>query len=273
MVTLNQKNFPQCDACALGKLTRAPSTHSFHRSPAPLNLVHSDLIGPISPSTKSGYKYIVTFIDDHTRFSVIYLMKSKDQTFEISKQYKTLMEKKCGRKIMKLKSDRGGEYSSAKFLQYLADEGIETERGPADRPKADSVAEQYNRTLLSKLRSQLAHSGLPLSLWGEAARYCETQINCSPSAALKNASPIDILESLLPGYVHPFDTDRLKPFGCLCYAMDKHRKSKVAPISRRFIFVGLEDGARAARLWDKQVGWIFVTGDVIYREVLLILRM
>jgi transposase InsO family protein len=196
-------------------------------------------------------KYILTFIDDHTRYSRVYLLKSKDQTFESFKQYKALMENKTGRKILKLKSDRGGEYSSTKFLDYLKQGGIEIERGPANRPMADSVSERYNLTLLSKMRSQLIHSGLPLYLWGELAIYSCLQINCSPSAALQHQSPMEVFESMLPGHIHPFDTDRLKPFGSLCFAMDRSKKSKVAPVARRFIFVGLEEGAQAACLLDK----------------------
>lgn len=116
------------------------------------------------------------------------------------------------------------------------------------------------------MRSQLLQSGLPLHLWGELAIYCSLQINCSPTIALQHHSPLQTLESLIPGHLHPFDEKRLKPFGCLCFATDRGSKSKMAPVAKRFIFVGLEPGARAARLWDKHTGKVFVTGDIIYRE-------
>lgn len=150
-VILTRKDFLPCDDCAMGKLTQSPSTSSFHRSPRVLNLVHSDILGPISPATKSGMKYIISFIDDHSRFTKLYLLKSKDQAFEAFKQYKALMENKLGVKIQKLKSDRGGEYSSTAFINYLKQEGIEEKKGPAQRPTADSVAERYFRTLLGKM--------------------------------------------------------------------------------------------------------------------------
>ena len=264
--TLSRRDFLPCDDCAMGKLTQSPSTSSFHRSPHILNLVHSDILGPISPATKSGMKYIISFIDDHSRYTKLYLLKCKSQAFEAFKQYKTLMENKFGVKIQKLKSDRGGEYSSNAFINFLKQEGIEEEKGPAQRPTADSVAERYFRTLLGKMRSQLIQAGLPLSLWGELALYCSIQINCSPSTALNHQSPSQVFESFVPGHLHPFDENRLKPFGCLCFAADRDRKGKFTPVARRFIFVGLEHGARAARLWDKATGRIFVTGDVIYQE-------
>lgn len=79
LISLSRKNFHPCDSCALGKLKQTSSTRPFYRSPGLLNLVHSDLIGPISPPTKTGLKYILTFIDDHTRYSRVYLLKSKDR--------------------------------------------------------------------------------------------------------------------------------------------------------------------------------------------------
>lgn len=211
-------------------------------------------------------KYILTFIDDNTRINCIFLLKSKDQTFESFRQYKAWIEKRTNREIHKLKSDRGGEYSSSEFLKCLRDMGIEVERGPAYRPQANSVAERFNRTLLGKMRSQLYQSGLPLFLWGEAAMYTSLQINLSPTKALDFKCPVDVFKSQINTHIHPFDIDRLKPFGCLALAHDRDPSTKVSPVAKRFIFVGLEHNARAARLWDKGSRKVMITGDVKYME-------
>lgn len=104
-LTLSRRDFLPCDSCAMGKLAQTPSTSSFHRDPAILNLIHSDILGPIHPPTPSGARYILTFIDDHTRFNTIYLLKHKSQAFDRFKEYKSMMEKKVGVGIVKLKSD------------------------------------------------------------------------------------------------------------------------------------------------------------------------
>lgn len=131
---------------------------------------------------------------------------------------------------------------------------------------ANGVAERFNRTMLSRIRSQLCQSGLPLSLWGELAMYCSLQINCTPSSTINNNIPLKLFESLIPTHTHPFSHRRLKAFGCLAFAHDRHQKSKVAPPSKRYIFVGIEPNARAWRLWDKQSQRIFITGDAIFLE-------
>lgn len=116
----------------MGKLKVTPAINSFHRATTPLGMIHTDLLGPISPSTVSGMKYILTFIGDHTRFCTVYLLKSKDETLSKFLEYKVMMESKLRTKIGVLKSDRGGEYSSDEFFEFLKKEGISTERGPAN---------------------------------------------------------------------------------------------------------------------------------------------
>lgn len=137
---VSRKDFLPCDSCAMGKLSQSPRNSSFHCSPHLLNVIHSDLLGPISPPTKSGAQYIMTFINDHSQYNTCYLLKSKDEAFEKFKQYKAMIEKQSHRSIIKLKSNRGGEYSLREFMKFLQEEGIQIERGPAHRPMANGVA-------------------------------------------------------------------------------------------------------------------------------------
>lgn len=138
------KDFPFCDACAMGKTTRAIATSSFHRSKMPLACVHSDLLGPIDPVSRGGKKYIMTFIDDFTRYNFVYLLSAKSEAFKAFLHFQSWVESNTGFKILKLKSDRGGEYSSSEFLSHLRDLAIDIERGPANRPMANSVSERFN---------------------------------------------------------------------------------------------------------------------------------
>lgn len=119
------------------------------------------------------------------------------------------MENQTGRKIVKLKTDHGGEYSSDAFFSYLLSEGIQTERGPAHRPMANSISERFNLSIIMKIRTQLVQSGLPLPLWGELAHYCSYQINCTPSRSLDGKITLDFFNSLIPTHKHPLITAAL----------------------------------------------------------------
>lgn len=73
-------------------------------------------------------------------------------------------------------------------------------------------------------------------------------------------------EKTIVGHLHRFDFSRLHPFGCRAFAHQQVRSSKLNPTSKSLIFVGLERGARAARLWDPETSRILVSGDILCRE-------
>lgn len=138
----------------MGKSIRSITTSPFHCSKIPLACVHSDLLGPIYPGSKGGKKYIMSFIDDFTQYNFIYLLRAKSEVYQAFTHLYRWVESNSPFKIFKLKSDRGGEYSSNGLLSHLKDSTVDVERGPAKRPEANSVAERFNRTLLGRLRTQ-----------------------------------------------------------------------------------------------------------------------
>lgn len=258
-------DFSQCDGCNMGKATRSPSTRPLTRSTRILACVHSDLVGPISPSSLGGKKYFMTFIDDCTRYNCVYFLKSKDEAFSAFQHFQKWIEARTGEQILKLKSDRGGEYTSTAFEEYLHRHAIDAERGPAHRPTTNSVAERFNRTIISKMRAQLSQSGLPLYLWAELCLYTSLQINCSSTVSLDHRSPLESFRDHITSHQHPFNPKRLKPFGCLAYMYNRDH-GKLEPTARRMIFVGLEPGSNAYRLWDKKTRKIVVSSDVTFDE-------
>ena len=68
--------------------------------------------------------------------------------------------------IKTLVSDRGGEYTSKEFEDYLSRKGIKHRLTIHDTPEQNGVAERLNRTLVEKSRAMLLESNLPKSLWG-----------------------------------------------------------------------------------------------------------
>ena len=73
--------------------------HSIERSTEPLELIHSDICDFKSIQTRGGKKYFITFIDDYTRYSYVYLIQIKDEALETFIQYKNEVEKQLGKKI------------------------------------------------------------------------------------------------------------------------------------------------------------------------------
>jgi transposase InsO family protein len=78
-------------------------------------------------SSIRGYVYYVSFIDDYSRKTWIYFLKSKDEVFSKFKEFKALIENLSKRKIKILRSDNGGEYTSKEFVSFCRDVGIKRE--------------------------------------------------------------------------------------------------------------------------------------------------
>ena len=85
----------KCEVCAQAKLTRK-SFSSVTRSTNLLDLIHSDTCDFKSFVTRGGKKYFITFIDDHSRFRHVYLLKSKDEAFSKFVEFRTRVEKQLG---------------------------------------------------------------------------------------------------------------------------------------------------------------------------------
>jgi hypothetical protein len=83
-----------------------------------LELVHSDVCELNGILTRGGKRYFITFIDDFFRYTYVYLMRNKDESFDMFKKYKIEVENQKDKRIKILRSDRGGEYFPQEFTIY-----------------------------------------------------------------------------------------------------------------------------------------------------------
>ena len=103
------------EACQLGKQHRLPFPNERNRSRNKLDLIHSDVWGPTQNVSLGRSRYFVSFIDDYTRHTWIYLIEEKSEVFECFRDLKGFVETEIGRKIKCLRSDGGKEYFSGQF--------------------------------------------------------------------------------------------------------------------------------------------------------------
>ena len=114
-----------CMGCELGKQMRLPFSASAKCSDQRLQIVHSDLCGPMQVQSIQGAKYFATFVDDYSRNGVVYFLKSKDQCIDALRKFLAWAETQTGEKMRVLHSDRRGEYMSGAFKAILDEKGIE----------------------------------------------------------------------------------------------------------------------------------------------------
>lgn len=104
-------NLKRCSHCLAGKQNRVSfKSHPPSRKENILDLVHSDVCGPMKTRTLGGCLYFVTFIDDCSRKVWVYTLKTKDQVLDVFKQFHALVERQTGKKLKCVRTDNGGEY-------------------------------------------------------------------------------------------------------------------------------------------------------------------
>ena len=86
-----------------------------HRAISTLDLIHSDVAGPMPTNSINGCRYFLTFIDDYSRYCWIYFMKLKSEVFETFKSFKAMVENSFNKQIKSIRSGGGGEYVKIDF--------------------------------------------------------------------------------------------------------------------------------------------------------------
>src|SRR5215216_1902456 len=117
-------HFDACKPCLMGKMTRTPFSGTMERATDLLEIIHTDVCGPMSVEAHGRYRYFLNFTDDLSRYGYIYLMKHKSETLEKFKEFQSEAQNQLGKKIKFLRSDRGGEYMSHEFDDHLKSCGI-----------------------------------------------------------------------------------------------------------------------------------------------------
>ena len=113
-----------CNGCEKGKSKQLPFPPSKSHAETTLALVHSDL-DEMSAASMDGYKWTATYLNNHTRYGIMFFLKHKDEQFDAFKTYKAWAERQTGRKLKTIHTDRGGEFLSKEQKHYLQECEIE----------------------------------------------------------------------------------------------------------------------------------------------------
>ncbi|GJU88817.1 retrotransposon protein, putative, ty1-copia subclass [Tanacetum coccineum] len=177
----DDESFDKCESCLSGKMTKKPFPHSNERAKDLLGIIHTDVCGPLRHVSRQGASYFITFTDDYSRYGYVYLLKHKHEVFETFKVFKNEVENQLGKTIKAIRSDRGGEYISQEFKDYLKANGIVQQLTPPYTPQHNGVSERRNRTLLDMVRSMMNLTTLPLSFWDYALESATRILNMVPT--------------------------------------------------------------------------------------------
>ena len=189
-----------CQSCVYAKATRKsiPKTCDSKHAKNFGKEVHSDLWRPAPIETKRGWHYYITFIDDYTWLTHLYLLCTKDEAFVAYQQFEAWCGNQLKGPICVLHSDRGGEYLGKEFTAYLKLKGTEQKLTVHHTPQHNGVAEWCNCTIIKHIWALLHASGLPKYLWGEAACHVIWLMNRTSTKAVEGKTPYEAAFGVKP---------------------------------------------------------------------------
>lgn len=259
-VNYSGTNDKGCIVCCKGKQTRTIDKSAGTRAQNVLDIVHSDVLGPVSTKSFSGARFLLVFVDDFSRKVFAIPIVRKSDVFEKFKQFKSEVETQCGRKIKVLRTDNGTEYCNEQFIKLMRECGIVHQKTAPYTPEQNGVAERMNRTLIERVRCMLLDSGLGNIFWAEAANTAAYLLNRIPCRG-NNRSPEEIWSGVKPNLKH------LRIFGCTAMVhIPKQKRLKLDAKSDECIFVGYCTASKAYRLYRKSDFKFIVSRDITFLE-------
>jgi hypothetical protein len=234
-------NHGVCDACMSGKMTPHPFKSTSSLCTRKLEVVHMDVMGPITPITNDAEKYALTIIDEYTEMSAVILVKNKSEVAKEAANFLTVWQNMHECKVKYIRTDNGTEFAG--LDKFCRKHGAVHQKTVPYAHQQNGKVERLNRTLQERARAMLHASGLPTEYWGEALLTANYVRNLSAVSNL-DKTPYEAMHGVKP------DISHLRVFGCKCfiYTPKSKRGGKFYPVSDEGIFLGYDGSSKNYRV-------------------------
>ncbi|CAI7842363.1 unnamed protein product [Closterium sp. NIES-53] len=192
---LGHPSLPRLRGMASRVLRAAPHSSEFPPTEAPLQTLHMDVWGPARIRGQGHERYFLLVVDDYSRYTTVFPLRSKGDVTKVLIDWiraaRLQLRERFGSDflVLRLHSDRGGEFSSARLGVFCRAQGIrQTFTLPAS-PQQNGIAERRIGMVMDVARTSMIHAAAPHFLWPFAVQYAAHQINLQPWVSLPETSP------------------------------------------------------------------------------------
>ncbi|CAI7813006.1 unnamed protein product [Closterium sp. NIES-54] len=178
------------------RLLRAvPHSSSFPPMTAPLKTLHMDVWGPARVSGQGRECYFLLVVDDYTRYTTVFPLRNKSQIVDVLIPWIRTVRLQLREQfnmdlpVLRLHSDRGGEFSFNLLRDFFHGEGILQSFTLPASPQQNGIAERRIDLVMEVARTSMIHAAAPHFLWPFAVQYAAHQLNLWPRVSLPETSP------------------------------------------------------------------------------------
>lgn len=250
----------KCKICAMGKQTRLPFSKSGSRASDVLEVIHSDICGPMEEESLGGSRYYLNFTDDKSRRIFVYFLqeKSAESVYNAFEDFRCMAERQTGQKMKTIRTDNGKEFTNRKLENHLKSLGIRHQTTADYTPEQNGLAERVNRTIVERARCMLFEADLPKSFWAEATATAVYLVNRSPTKG-HSMTPEEMWSGRKPNLAH------VRVFGSKVMAhVPKPKRKKWDAKAFECVLTGFDENTKAYRLWDPKSRKILKSRDVTF---------
>ncbi|SGY86518.1 BQ5605_C009g05824 [Microbotryum silenes-dioicae] len=249
-----------CNACLASKAHALPFARSKSIAPGRLALIHVD-VAQMPRASFGGHRYMLVIVDDYSRKQWCLLLTYKSDVFHRLRDWILEVENATGDRVKTIRSDNGGEFTLRTFVDFCVAKGIRRELTIPYTPQQNGRVERTNRTIKEGILALLYSAGADTRLWAEAAKYFVHCKNLLPHAGIHGEVPDTRWYGMAP------DVSSLRTFGCRAWhCLPSVKRTDLDPKAVPLIFVGLDDHAKAYRLFDPATRKILLSRNVVFRE-------
>ena len=261
----NPKSF-QCEICQFSKHTCSTFPSRPYKPSHPFTVFHRDVRGPSRVKHILGFCWFVSFIDDHTRLTWVYLLKEKSEVGQVFPNFHKMIQNQFQTKIKILRTDNAKEFFKYVLGVYLLDQGIIHQSSCVDTPQQNGIAERKNKHLLEVARSLSFSTNVPKQFWGDAILTATYLINRMPSQVLNFQTPFQVLLKHYPSS-RLVSTIPLKIFGCSAFVhVHSHNHGKLDPRAIKCIFLRYSPNQKGYKCYSPITRRYYHSMDVTFFE-------
>ncbi|UYV72434.1 hypothetical protein LAZ67_9003118 [Cordylochernes scorpioides] len=256
----------KCSDCMIGKSTKRPFLNlRSTQETQTLALVHCDLMGPFNIESWGGSRFVLTIIDDASRYTRVYFLKRKGDTLEKFKEWMKEAENQTGFSLKRIRTDNGLEFCSSPWDIFTKAHGIVHERTMVYTPEQNGVAERMNRTLLNLVMSTVNSCNLPTASWAELTNTAAYLRNRVTNRHNEEKTPFELWFGKRPALQH------LRAIGCetFVHVPKQRRNSKLQPRATKGILVGYSLQGRGWRIWIPEKRQVVESRNCVFKEEIL----
>ncbi|CAI7777171.1 unnamed protein product [Closterium sp. NIES-53] len=261
-----------CLPCVEGRQRAAPHSSEFPLTTAPLQTLQIDVWGPTPVDGTDQERYFLLVVDDYTRYTTVFPLRCKAVVSGVLIPWILATRRQlCERfsqdfPVLRLHSDRGGEFSSDLLTEFFRDEGIVQSFTLPASPLQNGTAEHHIGLIMEVARSSMVHAAAPHFLWPFAARYAAHQINLWPRVSEPETSPA------LRWTGKVGDASVFRVWGALSLVHDA-KANKLSSCTLRCVFLGFPTVASPWQFYHPRSRRVFSSQDVTFDESVCYYRL